>query len=285
MVLSRRLLRVQTAGRPDDGSWDRRFVIALALLLTAILSGCATSGNKPYPYFDRLSIEALPPAPAEENDAVASAGKLIAGGAAVGASGALMTGLVTSLACGPYFAVCLAGTGAAALGSAAVGAVMGGSLAPTVEEAERLNAYIDSLQQTHNLGGDLAAALTAQLPASRLSEAGTADAHLGLEIQPLRVLAGFKDTIALWVAVKATLEWDRNRETPNQAWRGFACQTESLPLETWLDIDRTDGDQQLTQCIDKLASEVIAALQEPGADTDPGATVGFGNYDPAATMH
>ena len=285
MVFSRKLLRMRAADHPDDGSCGWPFVTALALLLGALLSGCATSVNKPYPYFDRLAIEALPPAPAEENDAVPSTGKLIAGGAAGGASGALMSGFVMSLACGPYFAVCFAGTGAAALGGAAVGAVVGGSLAPSAEDAERLKAYLDGLPQARNLGEDLVTALTGQLPASRLSDSGAADAHLGLEIQPLRVLAGFKDTIALWVAVKATLEWDRNRETPNQTWRGFACQTESLPLETWLDIDKTDGDQQLTQCIDKLASEVIAALQEPGGDTDPAAPVGFGTYDPAITEY
>lgn len=285
MVFSRKLLRVRTAGRPDDGCCSWPFVATLALLLLALLSGCATSSNKPYPYFDRLSIEALPPAPSEENDAMPSTGQLIAGGAAGGASGALVSGLVMSLACGPYFAVCFAGTGAAALGGAAVGAVVGGSMAPSAEDAERLKAYLDGLKQTRNLGEDLATALTGQIPASRLSESDAADAHLGLEIQPLRVLAGLKDSIALWVAVKATLEWDRNRQTPNQTWRGFACQTESLPLDTWLNIDKTDGDQQLTECIDKLAADVLAALQEPGGDTDAAASVGFGTYDPATTEY
>jgi hypothetical protein len=134
-----------------------------------------------------------------------------------------------------------------------------------------------------NLGDEMVDALADRLPASRLSKPDTADAHLGLEVQGLRVLADLKDTVGFWVAVKATLEWDRDQMEPRQQSRGFACQTETLPLEEWLNTGSTDAQQALTGCIDNLASEVIAALQKPVLDADPASTVGFGTYDPATT--
>lgn len=87
-----------------------------------MLSGCATTGSKAYPYFERLAIDALPAAPVEKNAAVASAGELMAIGAAAGGTGALAGGLITSLLCGPCFLVCFTGTSIAALGGATVGA-------------------------------------------------------------------------------------------------------------------------------------------------------------------
>lgn len=267
---------------------DKRFFrlrsgTALALLLAAMLCGCASTGSNPYPYFETISIEALPPAPTEENDAVPSTGESIVGGAAGVAMGSLMTGLAMSLACGPYFAVCFAGTGAASLGGAAVGAVVGASLALSSEDAEKVTRYLDDLQQRRNLGDEMAAALANRLPASRLSEPHTADAHLSLEVQGLRALAGFKDTIGFWVAVEATLEWNRDQREPHKRTRGFACQTETLPLEEWLNSASTDAQQALTDCIDELASEVIVALQKPAPDADPASNIGFGTYDPATT--
>ena len=284
MVSSCKLLRLQTVGRGHD---DWYFCLpsgaALALLLAAMLSGCATTGSNPYPYFERLSIEALSPTSAEENDAVPSAGESIAIGATAGAMGSLVTGLAVSLLCGPFFAVCFAGTGVATLGGATVGAAMAGSTVLSSEDAERVTRYLEDLQQTRNLSDELAAAVTVRLPAARLSVPRTADAHLGLEAQGLSVLPGFEDTIALWVAVKANLEWDLDQAKPRQTSRSFACQTKLLPLEDWLSTGNTEAEQELTHCIDKLALEVSTALQKPGPDKDSASPIGFGNYDPATS--
>jgi hypothetical protein len=256
---------------------------AWALVLAAVLSGCATTGSNSYPYFERLAIEALPPAPLKDSDAVASAGELAAVGAAAGGMGALASGLVTSLLCGPYFAVCFAGTGVAALGGATVGAVMAGSTALSAEDTERIIDYLEDLQSTHNLSEELAAAVAGRLPARRLAVPTAADARLGLEVQGLRVALGFEDTVALWVAVKANLEWELDRPEPRQTSRTFACQTESLALEDWLSSNRKNIDQRLSLCIDDLGSQIWTALQEPSNDPDTDSTspVGFGTYDPA----
>lgn len=256
----------------------------LALLLSAILSSCASLNSNPYPYFERLAIQAQQPSPGEETDAtVASTGKLIAGGAAAGASGALVTGLLTSLACGPYFAVCFAGAGAAALGGATVGAVVGGSTALSAEEAERVIGHLEDLQREHNLGEDLADSVSARLPAERLSAPGAADAHLLLDVQGLRAASGFEDTLSVGVAVKATLEWELDRAVPRETSRGFICWTESAPLKDWLDSDYTPRAQELSLCIDDLALQIWTALQAPSVDagTDSGPPTGFGQYDPA----
>jgi len=256
---------------------------ALALLLAAMLSGCATTGSKAYPYFDRLAIDALPPAPVEESAAVASAGELMAVGAAAGGTGALASGLIMSLLCGPYFLICFAGTGAAALGGATAGAVIAGSTALSAEDAERVVSYLKDLQRTHNMSEELAAAVSARLPAARLAVPSTAGARLGLEAQGLRVALGFEDTVALWVAVKANLEWELDRPKPRQASRSFACQTKSLPLEDWLNGNKEDAEQGLSLCIDDLGLQIWTALQEPSTDpeTDSASPIGFGNYDPA----
>lgn len=256
----------------------------LALLLAATLSGCATTNSNPYPYFDRLAIQAQQPSLGEEKSAtVASAGKAIAGGAAVGASSVLVTGLLTSLVCGPFFSVCFAGTGAAALGVAAVGAVVGGSTALSAEETERIIGNLENLQREHSLSTDLADAVTARLPPERLSVPDTADAHLTLEVQGLRVASGFEDTISIGVAVKATLEWELDRAEPRDASRGFICWSEPTPLEGWLDSDHASSAEELSPCVDDLALQIWTALQPPSVDgeTDYDSSTGFGQYDPA----
>jgi hypothetical protein len=249
---------------------------AVALLLAAGLAGCA-AGSAPYPYFERIEIVALAPAAVEETDVAPSAGQSAAAGATAGAMGALMTGTVMSLACGPFFAVCFAGTGAAALGGATVGAVLGGSIALSEEESERVSRYLEDLQQVRNLSEELAAAVSAQLPADRLAAPGTADAQLGLQVQGLRASPGFGDSLSFWAAAKATLNRGVDRENPRQAWKEFACTTKPLPLEDWLSGDNAGAAQELDRCIEELAAEVITALKEPGSEPDPG-------LDPAAAM-
>ena len=272
------------APRPNHGhlSENSKTGAGLALLLTAMLSGCATIDSSPYPYFERLAIQAQQPSPGEETDAVASTGDLMAAGAVVGASGALATGLLTSLVCGPYFAVCFAGTGVAALGGATVGAVVGGSTALSAEEAERVVGHLETLQRERNLSEALVDSVSARLPAERLSVPETADAHLVLEVHGLRARSGFGDTIAIGVAVKATLEWDLDRAAPRETSRGFVCWTESAPLEDWLDSDYTPPAPELSLCIDDLASQIRTALQAPSGDagSESGPPVGFGQYDP-----
>ena len=285
-MVSRRGLPRRQAPRQDHGVAPAGLHTGavLALLLATMLNGCAATGHKAYPYFDRLAIEALPPAPVEEGDAVTSPGKLMAAGAAAGGAATLGAGLLTSLICGPYFLVCFAGTGAAALGGAAAGAVMAGSTALSDEETERVISYLANLQRTHDLGGELAAAVSARLPAARLSEPDSADARLGLQVQGLRVATGFKDTLAFWVFVEAGLEWEIDRPEPRQTSRSFVCQTEPMPLEEWLKSNNAEAEEELSHCIDDLASQIWTALQKPspspGAESTP--DVGFGNYDPAA---
>ena len=254
-----------------------RFHAAFGLLLAGILGGCATNGPTHHPYFERLEIVALAPVPVEETDVVQGPGKSVAAGAAGGAMSALMSGAFMSLLCGPYFAVCFAGTGAATVGTATVGAVLGASTALSPEEAERVSRYLDDLQQTRNLSEELAAAVSAQLPGSRIAVPGTADARLGLEAQGLRAAPGFGDTLVLWVTAKAHLDWDLGGRNPRQASRGFVCQTEALPLEDWLSGNNTRAQQELVRCIEDVAMQVNTALQEPSSDPDP-----YPGLDPAA---
>lgn len=283
MVLGNNLLRLQPPHRGHPGAPARIHARAtLALLLAAVLSGCATTSSN-YPYFERIVIEALPPTPVKEDEAVASAGELAAAGAAAGGAGALASGLFVSLLCGPFFAVCFAGTGVAALGGATVGAAMAGSTALSAEDTERVVGYLEDLQRPHNLSEELAAAISTRLPADRLAVPSTADARLGLEAQGLRVVSGFEDTVALWVAVKANLEWELDRSKSRQTSRKFNCQTEPLSLEDWLNQNKTDAEKGLSHCIDDLALQIWNALQEPSADPDANSDSpnGYGDYDPA----
>lgn len=153
--------------------------------------------------------------------------------------------------------------------------MLGGSTALSAEDTERVNNYLENLQQTRNLSEELATAVSAQLPAARLAAPGMADARLGLEAQGLRVSPGFGDTLALWVTAKVHLDWNMEGSNPRQASRGFACHTESLPLEDWLSSNNTTAQQELARCIEVLAAEVNTALQETSSDPDPG-------LDPAA---
>jgi hypothetical protein len=279
------LHRVQEACRAarESPAWPPAARAVLGLVLAAVLCGCATTGTGPYPYFERLSIEALPPEPAEEGAAVASTGQLMAAGAAAGGVSTLATGFLASLLCGPYFMVCFAGTGAASLGGAAAGAVLAGSTALSEEDAERMIAALEEVQRTHNVNEELAAAVSKRLPSSRLAESGSADARLGLAVQGLHVATGFKDEVALGMVVKASLEWELDRAEPRQTSRNFECQSDARPLEEWLERHRTNPGLGLAECVDDLSEQIWTALNEPGIDPDDdfATPIGFGNYDPA----
>lgn len=257
-----------------------RKATAFALAL-ALLAGCVSTGSQPYPYVERISIEALPPAQLDEEKAIAGTGKLVAGGAAGGAAGVLVAGLATSVICGPFFAVCFAGTGAAALGGAAAGAVLAGSTALSEEDAERAIQRLESLQGSRDLNQALSTAVVARLPAARIAPPQAADARLSLGVQGLQLATGFDDTVALGVIVEARLargpDWER------QTTRHFRCQSDLVPLEKWLDTARPLGDRGLTRCIDQLAEKIETALQEQpeGTFENPASATGFGQYDPS----
>ena len=163
---------------------------------------------------------------------------------------------------------------------------MAGSTALSAEDAERVTSYLKDLQITHELGEELAAAVSSRLPAARLSVPDSADARMGLEVQGLRVSTGFEDTIALWVVVKAGLQWELDRAKPQQTSRSFACQTEPMPLEEWLKRSEPEAEQGLSLCIDDLALQIWTALQKPSTypDAEYTSPIGFGNYDPAADI-
>jgi hypothetical protein len=84
--------------------------------------------------------------------------------------------------------------------------------------------------------------------------------------------------------VNAHLEWDLDRETPQETSRSFVCLTEPSPLEDWLAITNKAAERGLSRCVENLASQISTALQAPSddAETNPEPSVGFGNYDPAA---
>jgi hypothetical protein len=284
MSSSHRILRLR-APRADHDYLpaNSKTVAGLALLLAAMLSACASTNSDPYPYFDRLAIQAQQPSSGDETATVDSTGTLIATGAAAGASSVLVTGLLQSLICGPYFAVCFVGAGAAALGGAAAGAAVGGSVALSAEETERVIGHLENLQREHNLSKDLADSVSAGLPTERLSALNTADARLVLEVQGLRAASGFEDTISIGVVAKASLEWELDRAAPRETSRGFICWTKPAPLEDWLDSDYKPPAQELSNCIDDLASQVRTALEAPDVDAeiDAGVPGGFDQYDPS----
>lgn len=263
-------------GNRSESRWSSVFTLVLVLL-----GGCVTAGSKPYPYVERLAIEPLPPAQLDEEEAIAGTGKLVAGGATAGAAGVLFAGLATSVVCGPFFAVCFAGTGAAALGGAAAGAVLAGSTALSEEDAGRAIERLDGLQRSQDLNRALATAIEARLPAARIASPQAADAHLSLGVQGLQLATGFNDTVALGVIVEARLA--RGPGGERQTTRQFRCQSDLVPLEEWLDTARPLGDRGLSSCIDQLAEKIETALQEQpeGTFVDPGSDTGFGQYDPA----
>jgi hypothetical protein len=269
---------------PESAQAHNHLNAAAALVLTALLGGCVTTPSAtPYPYFERLAIETPPEQTVEETGTVTSTGTLVAAGATAGAAGALATGLLTSLFCGPYFAVCFAGIGAATLGAATVGAAVVGSTGLSAEEAERITAHLQEQRYVQLLGEDLAAAVSERLPAARLAAPGAADARLVFEAQGVRVTPGFEDTVSLQFAVTARLQWQLAQPKPRQTARSFLCPGEPLPLEEWLALDAGDAASGLSRCVDDLAAQILVALEGPGEShvTDLAESVGFGQYDPS----
>ena len=226
-----------------------------------LLTDCAHNTSIPYQSFKRIEIRALDSRASTE--AGPSRGETIAAGATAGAFGGLTASFLTSLACGPYFALCFAAAAPATISATAVvGGAMGMS-AISDADAARIIPKLDALQANHNLNQELATALAENLPASSLVPAGVADARISLDVNSLQLVKVYGKKVGLSLTVVAQYEWGLNKPGSQHATLSFRCNTGSWPFDEWVNDTDVTVEQELNYCIEDLAGQITRVLTKP----------------------
>jgi len=241
--------------------------VGAVLVSAALLPGCAMNDSMTGASLKRLEIQVL--APPGETDVSPTIG--VAAGAAGGAMGGLMATAVGSLLCGPFFAVCFAASAPLTVGaSAVVGAGMGSyRIAP--DDMEKINGQLENVYQAHNLGEEVASAVSQQPPASSLLTPGVPDARLSLTGQNIQIAQLPGQKLALSISVEADLDWDLNQKKPLHTSRNFHCATPVSPVEDWLTGESAMIEREFNRCVADLALQVSNMLVAPS----PKSVTGF----------
>ena len=139
------------------------------------------------------------------------------------------------------------------------------------KEAEKISSHLQSLDSPRKLGEEVAAAVSKQFPASMLAPPGKADARVRLAADQLSVLSGLGEKFGFFLSVNAGYEWKLDQQEPVGYGKRYYCQTAVYTTEDWLAGEGMAIEQEVNQCIEKLAAQIHAALKDP----PPPAPVGF----------
>ena len=235
---------------------------ALCTILAAFLVACSTV---PQDNFRRIEITA------DDWEAIVedshSKGKSAAAGAAIGATGGLLYSALLSLACGPFFAACFAGTAPVAVGASAVGLGVAGAVSTPREDLEDLKEFMGPVLDSVDLNQELAAAVAELLPPEKIAETGNADARLSLGIESLKVNKSW-GSVNLHVRARARFDWKLDQDNPRHAERFYAGTAGEDAPEDWPENSNELTRMVLDRCIRDFAGQIHGALTEP-PDSDP----------------
>lgn len=242
--------------KPRRANWLELPALLSALALTG--AGCASTDNRPYPWFQRLEVVSA--TASAETPTAQTSGDLVAKGSAIGAASSVGAGLVVSLLCGPWYFECAAQMVPDMVAGGAATGTLDGLAGLSVEEADRVNTYFMSLPVRRNLDSELVSAVQALMPPERHAN-GNADARLTLGIAQIRILQDLSSTFSLRLDLAAQLNWRRGGEQPETTTRRFECSTESHPVANWLADNGRALDLAINTCIDSFARQVFTTLQ------------------------
>lgn len=241
-----------------------RYRATVIFSLALLLSACA---SVPHSDFERVEIVALP-AEALQADAPSggeSAARGAATGAAVGAVSGLAISALGSIFCGPFYAACFAASAPLTVGATAVaGGVMGGT-EMTAGQAVEISTQVQNLPQELDLNRQLAAAVAARLPESRVAETGPADARLAVGITTLRA-GSWSGKLSFQLGAQAVFDWKLGEENPRHAAKDYLCSMPLLPTNQWTRDDGQVLKEELGKCIQHLAGQIKMSLEEPEPD-------------------
>lgn len=237
--------------------------ILACFLFSALLGGCAHNTFIPYESFEGIEIRVLDSKTETYTGTGPSRSETVATGAAAGAFGGLAASFLTSLACGPYFAVCFAAFAPTTIGATTlVGGAMGMS-ALSDEDAAKITTKLDALKDSHNLNQELATALSQKLPASSLVPPEVADARISLDINKLELAQVFGKKNLLSLTVVTQYEWGLNEPGSRHSTRILRCNSRSWPFNEWMNGNGFTLEQELEYCIEDLASQINKILTKP----------------------
>lgn len=235
--------------------------MAIACILTILLSGCAQNASIPYRSFEHIEIIALDSETTVDN--ATSKGESAATGAVAGAVGGLTVSLLASLVCGPFFPACFATTAPITIGATTLVGAGVGMTGISAEDAEKVAPYLESLQATHNMSKELATALSEQLPVSSLAPPDVADARISLDVNSLRLIKRFGQKPSFSLAVATQYEWSLNGPDTQHSSHIFWCETPLQPIDEWANDGGAAIEQKLNYCIENLALQINKVLTGP----------------------
>jgi hypothetical protein len=210
------------------------------VVLGGILCGCATSPPlTPVPRGEALSIVVV-------RSPQADAGirnQALGDNASTGAGAGILVGALSGLSCGPFAILCVpAGAIVGGVTGTVTGAAVGLTAALSPDQAKRVLARLDRVQQSHNLVDELARDVTerARLQWSLSSDAPT---HLAtIELQDIRLTS----TPAVTDSKVVTKE------------RSFEYLGPFISLADWLDDNSDVLDNNLSIASRQLALQIVA---------------------------
>jgi hypothetical protein len=226
------------------------------VVLGGILCGCATSPPlTPVPRGEALSIVVV-------RSPQADAGirnQALGDNASTGAGAGILVGALSGLSCGPFAILCVpAGAIVGGVTGTVTGAAVGLTAALSPDQAKRVLARLDRVQQSHNLVDELARDVTerARLQWSLSSDAPT---HLAtIELQDIRLTSTRDERIGFVVGALVRVRPAVTDSKVVTKERSFEYLGPFISLADWLDDNSDVLDNNLSIASRQLALQIVA---------------------------
>lgn len=244
----------------DSQTTKIRAVIATVMCLALVASGCSSNRSRPLPDFEAVHVQsAMKPADGLKVHGDQDTART---GAEVGAKGGAATGAAMSLACGPWFLLCLpvfttfgviVGGPAGAL-TGAVGDAM--EMLPP-EQARQFESVLFDIHDRRDFFVELRDGVRDGVPARRRANRETATALITVGPEKIELVQTESTHLALRVRVLMLAQWDLQKRTPRNDKRRYVHMTAEMPVAFWLQDGGAAIDAGLTECIDKVIEAMV----------------------------
>lgn len=232
-----------------------RAVVVTATCLALAATGCSSNRSRPLPDFETIHVQSVV-RPADGLQVHGDQDKAQTG-AEVGAKGGAAAGAAWSLACGPWFLICLPFfTAFGAVVGGPAGALTGavGDAAEMLprEQAKQFESALLDIHDRRDFFVEIRDGVRDGVPLRRRADRETAAALIIVGPEKIELVQSESTHLALRVRALLLVEWDRSKRTPRTAKRRYVHTTAEMPVEFWLQDNGAAIDAGFTECIDKV---------------------------------
>jgi hypothetical protein len=235
----------------------RRRIAVLPNLAAALLLSACTSQPGPVPRNDPVGLVVTPAWPSRSSVSITKA--VTRSGTKTGASAGVVTGALVSLACGPWWALCYAGTAPALGGGGALAGGLIGSTRGLSDEAEELlRARLARYEQEHQPLTRLheVTAKTFSNYWNVVESGAPTTVYLSVERVALDMMGHERVSLVLKVKLRIAHP-SRKQPTPPQP---LEYVTPAADVGLWLDGDSGYLEEQFDRAYEHVAQVVVAQL-------------------------